>query len=186
MSKVLKVPYLIQYDSNTSQGPRMCFSSSCSQAMNFLHPGKIDPKRGQIDDQYLMRLEAIGGDTTDAGAQIRTLASYDVAAKFRKDGNVAKLKAKIDAGKPVPIGILHHGHVSKPTGGGHWICVVGYDTDSKGNVIALRVNDPAGDLDLVNGGYIGDGVPAAKYSCRNLLPRWEVDGPSSGWLIDFA
>ena len=59
-------------------------------------------------------------------------------------------------------------------------------TDSKGNVIALRVNDPAGDLDLVNGGYIGDGVPAAKYSCRNLLPRWEVDGPGSGWWIDFA
>lgn len=35
----LAVPYLAQNDSATSQGPRMCFSSTCAMAAAFLRPG---------------------------------------------------------------------------------------------------------------------------------------------------
>ena len=49
----LAVPYFSQRDSATSQGERMCFSSSCAMAA-FLKPGSLTSK-GQVG--LLLRLE---------------------------------------------------------------------------------------------------------------------------------
>ena len=46
---VLAVPYCCQNNSTTAHGPRMCFSSSCAMAVDFLRPGRFDPGP-QIDD----------------------------------------------------------------------------------------------------------------------------------------
>jgi hypothetical protein len=74
--------------------------------------------------------------------------------------------------------MLHHGHVSRPSGGGHYVVVYGFTAD------AWIVMDPYGELDLVNGGWSSRAKGAGKaqrYSFRNTNPRWLVDGPSSGW-----
>jgi hypothetical protein len=47
--------------------------------------------------------------------------------------------------------------------------------------------DPYGYLDNVNGGYarIGSGGKEVRYSWKNWLKRWEVDGPRTGWYMTF-
>ena len=80
----------------------------------------------------------------------------------------------------MPLGILHHGGVDNPTGGGHWITAVGLT----GDLSKVVVHDPFGDLDLVTGRYISGNGKYLNYSKKNLGPRWMVEkGYSSGWYI---
>jgi hypothetical protein len=48
----------------------------------------------------------------------------------------------------------------------------------------LVVNDPYGEMSVITGGYLanknGDHL---KYSIKNFLPRWTVEGPGTGWGI---
>ena len=93
---------------------------------------------------------------------------------FRSD-----LLGELKAGLPVAIGVLHHGPVSAPSGGGHWITVIGFTPDGQ-----WIVHDPYGEQDLVNGGWVKQGGGSGRslrYSQRNLNPRWLPDGPASGW-----
>lgn len=172
--KTLSVPYYSQRDSATSQGGRMCFSSSCAMLLQSLRPGTLTGPNG--DDAYLARVRQFG-DTTEAAAQLQALASHGVRARFVQNANWSTITRLVDRGVPVPIGILHHGPVTAPTGGGHWIIAVGYSPD------AIIVHDPYGDLDLVRGGYLSSNGRQLRYSRRNLGPRWMVDGPSTGWAI---
>jgi hypothetical protein len=51
------------------------------------------------------------------------------------------------------------------------------------------VNDPYGELDLVNGTWVRTGGNSGKglrYSYQNLNPRWEAEGPGSGWAWLFS
>jgi hypothetical protein len=51
------------------------------------------------------------------------------------------------------------------------------------------VNDPYGELDLVNGRWIRIGGDAGKglhYSCKNLNPRWQPEGAGTGWACLFS
>jgi hypothetical protein len=79
----------------------------------------------------------------------------------------------------VPLGVLHKGSVSNPTGGGHWLTVVGITADKT----KLWVHDPFGQMDLVNGGYVDTNGKYQLYSKKNLGPRWMVEGEASGWSI---
>lgn len=171
---ILKVPYFSQRDSATSQGGRMCFSSSCAMLLESLKPGTLKGLNG--DDQYLARVRRFG-DTTEAAAQLQALASYGVKARFVQNATWATIEGQISRGIPVPIGMLHHGPVTAPSGGGHWILAIGHDRD------VIIVHDPYGDLDLVRGGYLSTTGAALRYSRRNLAPRWMVDGPGTGWAI---
>ena len=170
-SNPLDVPYQSQLDNASGQGQRECFSSSCAMAAIFW--GKV-----ANDDEY-NRIRARYGDTTDAGAQLHALRSLDLTANFITNATSDALKRQIDLGRPTPCGILHHGHVSAPSGGGHWLVVGGY-TDS-----TWIVFDPYGEADLVNGGYTantnGDGL---SYSFKNFNPRWMVEGSGSGWMME--
>jgi hypothetical protein len=80
----------------------------------------------------------------------------------------------------VPIGILHHGPVTAPTGGGHWLIIIGRSEDNTKYV----VNDPFGDGDLVNGGYPSSNGKGLLYSKKNLGPRFMVEGPNTGYVIE--
>lgn len=170
----LQVRYFSQRDSATEHALRMCFSSSCAMLLEALKPGTLTGANG--DDIYLGRVLRYG-DTTDAMSQIKALQSFGVQASFVRSASWGTIKAQVDKGIPVPMGILHRGPVSAPTGGGHWICAIGYSDD------AVVVHDPFGDLDLVSGTYVNNWGARLRYSRRNLGPRWMVEGPATGWAI---
>jgi len=177
----LPVPYLSQNDSATSQGPRMCFSSSCAMAAAFLKPEALNGP-GQTDDQYLALVQR-HGDTTDATAQVAALQSLGLQARFRSDGRIEQLLQQLQRGIPCPVGWLHKGPASVPTGGGHWSLVIGWDPAKR----QLLMHDPNGEADLVNGGYVSTVIgrgQAQRYSERNWGRRWMVEGPGSGWWIE--
>lgn len=165
----LRVPYQSQLDNKSGTGYRECFSSSCAMLAMFW--GKV-----ANDDDY-NRIRGRFGDSTSAEAQLRALRSLGLKAEFRTDGGPNALEAEINAGRPVAVGWLHHGHVSQPVGGGHWTVVIGFTKD------AWIHNDPNGEALLFTGGYTastkGGGVI---YSRKNWNPRWMVDG-TGGWYL---
>lgn len=170
-----KVPYFSQRDSTIAgQAMRMCFSSSCAMLAAYLRPNEL---RGPAaDDIYLKRLQKYG-DTTSATAQLETLESYGIRARFVQNCSWEDLQRQIDNGIPVAAGFLHHGPSTAPSGGGHWLTVIGY-TDS-----AVIVHDPFGEMDVVRGTYISSKGARQAYSRKNWGPRWLVEGPKSGWAI---
>lgn len=170
----LSVRWYSQLDSATDQGLRMCFSSSCAMMLSFLKPGVLQGANG--DDQYLKRVQQYG-DTTDPKSHIHALSSYGVHAKFIKTANFDLVEQQISKGVPVPCGYLHRGSIEKPSGGGHWLCIVGYDENS------VIVHDPYGEADLISGQTINSVARYAKYSRKNFGKRWCVEGGNSGWAI---
>lgn len=100
----LLVPYYSQNDSATSQGPRMCFSSSCAMAAAFLRPGSLQSSSGgQVDDRYLQLVQR-HGDTTDPAAQLAALAGLGIGARFHRDGSIEQLITQLQRGIPCPVG----------------------------------------------------------------------------------
>jgi GH24 family phage-related lysozyme (muramidase) len=171
----LQVPWYSQMDSaDREQAARMCFSSSCAMLLQYLKPGTLTGPNG--DDQYLKRVRAYG-DTTDPTAQIRALSNYGIRAQFTKVAGWRTIEDQIAKGVPVPCGFLHRGPVSAPSGGGHWLIVVGHDRDN------LIVHDPFGQADLVSGRTIGGVARFMRYSRRNFGPRWMVEGTNTGWAV---
>lgn len=177
---ILDVPYLYQFDSNTEHGARMCFSSTNAMLLEYLRPGTL--KGVQADDAYLMKVLEYG-DTTSAEAQVAALNSYGLEAWFRTDGTSRLAKDLLRMGIPVSCGVLHHGHVSSPQGGGHWLLLVGFDDVAQQWIC----HDPAGEMDVVNGGYVASGPTDGRfvrYSYQNLNRRWMVAGEGDGWCIE--
>jgi len=170
----LQVPFYQQMDSSTDQGRRMCFSSSCAMLLEYLKPGTLNGANG--DDQYLKRVEQYG-DTTDPKVQVRALSSYGIKARFVTNASFVTLEQQIAKGIPVPCGYLHRGSISKPSGGGHWLCLVGHTPD------AVIVHDPFGEADLINGTTLNKPARFARYSRKNFSPRWQVEGTGTGWAI---
>ena len=168
--KILKVPYFSQLDNASGTGYRECFSSTC--AMIAAYYGKL-----RSDDAY-NAIRAKFGDSTDNQAQIRSLRSLDLDARFITNAAVGLLEAEILAGRPVAVGWLHKGPVTAPTGGGHWTLAIGFTPD------AIVMNDPNGEANMVGGDYVNhDRGARVAYSRRNWLRRWEADGASTGWAL---
>lgn len=182
-SILLDVPYYGQRDSAIGQGERMCFSSTCAMAAAFLKPGCLAGS-GQPDDRYLAIVERFG-DTTAAEAQVKALGTLGVRARFRQDGDMDDLVAELRAGRPVPVGWLHKGPVSAPSGGGHWTLAIGWLPASR----QVTMHDPYGEASLVGGGYVTTAVGSGRarcYSEGNWGKRWMVDGPGSGWWLQLS
>jgi GH24 family phage-related lysozyme (muramidase) len=173
LSNPLTVPYDCQLDNPSGDGWRECFSSSCAMAAMYWGVIKHQNEYHAVRPKY--------GDSTDPSAQIRTLQSFGLEARFVQVGSIEKLKAQIDRGRPAPVGFLHHGTVKAPSGGGHYILAIGY-TDTH-----LIAHDPYGELDVVNGGYPKTGGTYGKeiqYSWKNWAPRWSVSNDHDGWGLD--
>lgn len=178
MSQILlNVPYYSQRDSVVpGQAHRMCYSSTNAMLLKFLKPTAL-PDAVTADDTYLRRVLRYG-DTTQAFAQITALQSYGQKVTFHQDLDWADIDAQLERGIPVPIGILCWGHISRPTGGGHWILIIGRTADKSGYI----VHDPYGELALVTGRYLSSDGKAKVYSKKNLDLRWRVRG-NPGWGI---
>jgi len=167
---LLKVPYEYQNDNASGTGYRECFSSSC--AMLARYHGKV-----KSDDAY-NAVRAKFGDTTDSQAQLAALRSLGLQARFVTNAAPGLLELELRAGRPVAVGWLHHGPYNAPTGGGHWSVIIGFDPDY------WILNDPNGEADLINGGYVNHTKGAGiKYSKARFNRRWEVDGASTGWAL---
>ncbi|MEL0190580.1 MAG: glycoside hydrolase family protein [Candidatus Poseidoniales archaeon] len=171
--RVLSARYFSQRD-NYRDASRTCFSSSCAMLLEYIKPGTLPGETG--DDIYVQKVFEIG-DTTDAYVQVKALASYGVHSKFIQNGSLDTIRDQIDKGIPVPIGILHHGPASAPSGGGHWICVIGYDKTG------FIVHDPWGEIDHASGQYISTDGKALHYSNNLISARWTVAHPNDGWCI---
>ena len=166
----LKVPYEYQLDNKSGTGYRECFSSSCAMVARFW--GRI----GNDDAYNVIRRKH--GDSTDVHAQLNTLHDLGLKATFIQDATAADLEDEIKGGYPAPVGWLHRGPVSSPSGSGHWSVVIGYTPTH------FLHNDPNGEADLVNGGYTSSkGGAGVAYSRKNWLPRWLIDGSDSGWFV---
>lgn len=173
----LEVKYFSQRDSATVHAHRMCFSSSCAMLADYLKPNAIRVQE-QEDDYYMKNYVFKYGDTTSAAAQTRALKDLGITAKMRQNLTQADLEAQLKASIPVPCGILHHGSLSAPSGGGHWVCVIGIDRAAKSYI----VHDPYGELDMRYGGYNGSTNGAfRKYPIADFNKRWMVEGNGTGW-----
>jgi len=173
----LDVPYYSQRDSISSHGERMCFTSSMAMAMDF-----VDPIAMEGDDDWYLNVVLRHGDTVSSEAQVNAARSLGYNVSFCMDGSEQDLISQLDTGMPVPIGILHSGAIDSPSGGGHWICVIGYDDKY------FWVHDPYGELDLVNGGFVSKAAESGKsqrYSRKNLMKRWLIASESDGWYMKF-
>ncbi|MDM7960184.1 MAG: glycoside hydrolase family protein [Synechococcus sp. WH 8007] len=180
---VLAVPYCCQNNSATAHGPRMCFSSSCAMAVEFLRPGGFRAG-GQIDDQYLAIVQRYG-ESTEASAQLQAIEACGLTAEFRQDGTIDDLIAQLERGIPAPVGWLHQGPFEEPTGVGHWSVAIGWDPSER----TVLMHDPNGEADLIGGGYVTTAIGSGKaqrYSERNWGRRWMVEGPGSGWWMAFS
>lgn len=167
---LLKVPYQSQLDNASGQGFRECFSSSA--AMLAMYHG-----RTTSDDTY-NKVRRQFGDTTSAQAQIAALRALGLRSHLWTNGTKADLLNELQGGRPVAVGWLHHGSPLSPTGGGHWSVAIGFDE------AGVLMHDPNGEADLVRGGYLPNRNGARlHYSWRNWLPRWQVEGPATGWYL---
>jgi GH24 family phage-related lysozyme (muramidase) len=167
---VLNVPYYSQRD-NYRDASRTCFSSSCAMLCKFLKPNSI-----KGDDDYIREVFK-RGDTTDAVVQVQTLKHFGVTSRFATNLSFSTLDALLAQGIPVPIGILHKGPSSKPSGSGHWIIVIGKEGDN------YVCQDPWGALTDSSGVYNSTNGARVKYSKQMLSRRWTVEGAGSGWGI---
>jgi hypothetical protein len=172
--QTIQVPYFCQLQMDDGQGWRDCFSTTA--AMIAAWKGKVPPNTTG-ENQY-NHIRQKHGDSTVAGSQLAALAELGLHANYATNGTKAKLIELLDQGVPVGTGILHHGQASSPSGGGHWMLIVGHDDSG---VIAL---DPYGELNVVNGTWArqGSGGDHVHYSWKNWLPRWEVAGGDGYYL----
>ena len=168
--EMLDVRYFSQRDNYRDEN-RTCFSSSCAMALDYVKPTAISN-----DDDYIRTVFTIG-DTTEAWVQVKALAEYGIEAQFIQTGSNKDIKEQIGKGYPVPVGILHKGPASYPSGGGHWICIIGYD--EKGWI----VNDPWGQLDHRTGNYVSHNGALVHYSYEMIDARWTVESAADGWFI---
>lgn len=176
----LDVPYFSQLDSTTGHAERSCFSSAMAMAIAYIDPDAFDGD----DDDYL-RIVFVYGDTVSADAQLAAARSLGMDVKFKTNGSEEDLIKQLDLGVPIPVGILHKGPVSNPSGGGHYVTLIGYDDTH------FWVHDPFGQLDLINGNYtIDNGAEAGRnqrYTRKNLMARWLIDGSGKdGWWMKFS
>ncbi len=167
---LLSVPFESQLDNSSGSGYRECFSSSAAMLAKFWGKVSTDDEYNAIRQQF--------GDTTSAQAQLTALRSLGLQSYFWTNGCRIDLERELLGGRPVAVGWLHQGRVTAPTGGGHWSVAVGF------NVTHVAMNDPNGEALVESGGYTRNTNGACvRYSWRNWLPRWEVEGPRTGWYL---
>jgi len=172
VSQLPFVPYFWQRDSNMGHGERMCQASSIAMAIEALRPGVVCG-----DDEYL-EIVMKYGDTVSQSAHMGALDELGFVYEFKMNGSRKELERLLDAGLVVPIGVLHKGDINSPSGGGHWLVVIGH---TKTDFIC---NDPFGKMDLYAGGYPKRGPTDGKtvlYNKDKLMKRWLISNDHDGW-----
>ena len=175
--EVYGVPYYNQLDSLTGYGYRECFDAASAMVVAFHHGVKSQGAYRQVRLKF--------GDTTEVHAQVSALRSLGLDVEFRRDARVEDIEIEIDAGRPIMVGWLHNGDITKGNpavcdseGCGHWSVIVGYDKD---DFIAM---DPMGKPDMEHGGH--DKTKSGeliRMSRPAFYQRWSIEGEASGWAV---
>lgn len=177
------VPYFHQLDDKDGDGYRMCFTAAA--AMLAATYGKVSSY-----EEYKAIREKFG-DTTSVAAQIEALRSLGLEVDFRTDGDDALVEAEIASGRPVLVGWLHHGDLSRGEPAmcsewacGHWSVVVGYEGINAPESHWV-MHDPMGQPDIFRGGHVSQyGGKNVKVPRAAFRDRWFVERkPSTGWVI---
>lgn len=188
---VIPMTWENQMNGATSDYWRMCYSSSSSMFVNHFNPGvlKNHPKRRegeQLDDFYLRMLkEVAGGDSTDTNAQMQMHRYFGVNSEFRQTGNRETLEYFLSKGHPVMTGQLHHFSYEHPDPArSHWTICIGWTPDNDSFVF----HDPAGQMNVKNGGYVSNEGAYRKYAWELWKRRWMADfagnfKEGAGWCV---
>ncbi len=164
---VPNIPYMSQLD-NARNPNATCNVSSCAMALK-----SVNPDLFPTDDAYhqaLIPYLSNPNDTTAHGPHTQMLADKGVRSYFSQTLTYDDVKASLDAGKAVVIGVKHRGTLAAPRGS-HMIAVVGY---YNGGFIC---NDPYGN----SFSYDSDDGQNCKIPYESLDARWQCEGPGSGW-----
>ncbi len=175
--EVYGVPYYNQMDSLTGYGYRECFDAAAAMVVAFHHGIRSQDAYRHVRRKF--------GDTTAVHAQVSALRSLGLDAEFRRDARVEDIELEIDAGRPILVGWLHRGDLTKgqpavcdSEGCGHWSVIVGYNTDE---FIAM---DPMGKPYMETGGHnpkrSGELI---KMSRPAFYQRFLIEGEASGWAV---
>jgi GH24 family phage-related lysozyme (muramidase) len=177
------IPRFTQRDSAwIAQRDRKCYSSTNAMLVEYLKPGTLPGPNG--DDKYFRRLITFG-DTTDWGAQQKTLESFGIKARLVQNATWDLVRRQLEKNFPVPYGYVHRGPISAPWGSGHWC--IGYGISST----HTWISDPWGEPDLVTGNTLSQGNWQGKVTQANFGRRWMVEpngdsfryAPGKGWII---
>jgi len=174
---IIDCPYFYQRDSKTGHGERSCQSSAIAMVVKHIDPNLITD-----DDDYL-NLVLKHGDTVSQAAHMKALDDLGLEHQFMVDADLENILELIDINMPVPCGILHKGPITNPSGGGHYVTVIGYTEDD------LIVHDPFGRLDLVKGKYVATGPTDGKsvrYKKDLFEKRWAINSKNDGWMWDLG
>ncbi len=110
----LKTKYFSQRDNYRDQG-RTCNSSSNAMYLDWLL--RMIGKPGlDGDDGYLRKVFSIG-DSPDHSVQTRAIKLYGFNTKWMTDRDTPFVEDLVEAGFPVVVNILHHGPITRPSGG---------------------------------------------------------------------
>ena len=175
--QVYGVRWYSQLDSPTGYGYRECFDSAAAMLANFHGVVKSQNEYRQVRRRF--------GDTTEVYSQVSALRALGLDAEFRNDVRVEDIEIEIDSGRPLMVGWLHKGNLTKGKpavcdndGCGHWSVIIGYDKD---NFIAM---DPMGLPDMEHGGHdttkSGERIQMSRPA---FYQRWSIEGEASGWAV---
>lgn len=167
------VPYFSQRD---NQNPGTCFSSSVAMVIAAADPALIK------DDADYIKVRQRYGKSTDAASHLRALKDFGLVGEFSQNRTIEWLRARASHGKVTALGILHNGPLSYPRRDhGHWVVCWGYKDG------LYKIMDPAGLLDYLNGGYIGDDGSDVRWPEEVLVKRWTAEAErgfsKSGWSL---
>lgn len=191
VKKVNATGYQNQMDSAADEGWRKCYSSSSAMFCEALRPGvlKNHPLRRpgeQLDDfYYRMLVQETGLDTTNTDAQMRMHRYFGINSKFSQQGSRQTLEYYLSIGLWVMTGQLHHWRYERPDPTrSHWSLCCGWTPEND----AFVFHDPAGEMNVIDGGYIGSEGKYRKYAWDKWKRRWMADQAGnfvdgSGWCI---
>lgn len=189
--KVNAVGWQSQMDSAVGEGWRKCYSSSSTMFCEGLVPGCLKNHKArkpgeQLDDFYYRMLVAVTGkDTTDTSAQMEMHRYFGINSKFSQQGSRQTLEYYLSIGLWVMTGQLHHWRYNQPDPArSHWSLCVGWTPEND----AFVFHDPAGQMNLIEGGYISNEGAYRKYAWAQWKHRWMADQAGkfvdgSGWCI---
>lgn len=168
----LPLMYFSQRD-NAHRASNTCNTTACWMAAMYVKPSLWGSASQDPNADYNYFLPLVEDDkwdcTTDHSSQTEALKAIGIESTWRTDFSLSAIRDEIEDGQPVVLGILHNGPVTRPSGGGHMITIVGYDATH------MIVHDPNGELDLIGGGYLHGRGDFRRYSFANLSRRAECD-----------
>jgi hypothetical protein len=176
------MPYYSQRDAiGHGEALRMCNSSSHAMLATYLlaiaqlpNPLlELSKKNGEgVDDSYLLDYVKKFGDSTDHNAQTEALKLLGIESYWANDLSIKDMESALSKGIPMPIGVLHHGTIAAPCGGGHIVIAVG---QCQGGIIC---NDPYGE----GFDYLKTNGKGVVYPINPTMnSRWLVGDPNGGW-----